>query len=116
MAATTYTIMLEQGIPYTQDFIVKNPDNSNKNLTGYTARMHFRTYYSSTDIVLSATTENGKLVITPVSSTCTISLTEADTTALTLAQYVYDLEIVDSLGVPIRLIQGNVKVNPEVTR
>lgn len=116
MAATTHNITVEQGAPFKLDFVVKNPDNSNKDLTGFTARMQFRTSYSSSTTELDATTVNQKLVINVSQSYCSIDLTATDTASLIYKSYVYDIELVDSLGVPLRLVQGTVTVNPEVTR
>ena len=116
MPATTYNLTIEQGIPFEQEFLVKNPDDSPKDLTGFTARMQFRTTHSSNNVALSATTVNAKIVINPITSTCKIILSEADTTNLTYSQYVYDLELVDASNKPLRLIEGTVTIKPEVTR
>lgn len=116
MPATNYNIQIEQGIPYSQEFIVKNADGSNKDLTGYTARMQFRVAYSSESPSLEATSANGKIVLNVGNASCTIELTESDTTLLSYNKYVYDLELVSSSSIPIRLIQGSVLVSPEVTR
>ena len=116
MPATNFTIEIEQGIPYNQDFIIKNLDGSNKDLTGFTARMQFREFVSSPAVSLNATTENGKLFIDSENSTLSILLTEDDTKFLSKNTYVYDLEIVNSANVPARLIKGSVKNSLEVTR
>ncbi len=114
--AQVHNITIEQGTPFTQEFLVKNPDNSNKDLTGYTARMQFRTAYSSSTVILDATTANGKLTIDVPNSKCSIVLSAADTASLLYYAYVYDIELVDSLNVPKRMVQGTVTINPEVTK
>lgn len=116
MAATTVNLLIEQGVPFTQVFRAKNADNSNKSLIGFTARMQFRTSYSSSTAELEATTENSKLIIDTADSLVQINLTEEDTQSLTYKQYVFDLELVDSSGVPLRFIQGTATISPEVTR
>lgn len=116
MAATTFNLYIEQGIPYSQTFIVKNPDLSLKDLTGYTARMQFRASYGNPAIAMNATTTNGRLIIDSGSSTCTIQLSEDDTSGLIFTAYVYDVELVSATLVPVRMVQGQVVVNPEVTR
>lgn len=114
--AQVHNISIDQGSPFVQEFIVKNPDNSNKNLSGYTARMQFRTAYSSSTVYLDATTVNGMLLIDVPTSKCTINLTAVDTANLSFSSYVYDIEIVDSNNIPTRMVQGTVKINPEVTK
>jgi hypothetical protein len=114
--AQIHNISIDQGSPYSQAFLVKNPDNSNKDLTGYSARMHFRTAYSSSTISLDATTANTKLVINIASSTVSINLSATDTASLTYHSYVYDIEIVDGSNIPQRMVQGTVTINPEVTK
>lgn len=116
MSATIFNLTIEQGIPYEQTFVVKNPDGSLKDLSGFSARMQFRLSHSSSDVNLEATTVNSKLVIDTLTSTCKISLNESDTQSLSYANYVYDIEIVDSLNKPIRLVMGKVTVSPEVTK
>lgn len=116
MAATPYNLTIEQGIPFGITFTVKNENGSNKDLTGYTARMHFRPYPSSSVLSFEGTTENLKLLINTATSTCSIALTEADTTSLNLNQYWYDIELVSSLGVPLRLTEGIVTLTFQVTR
>lgn len=114
MPAMQYNLTVEQGIPFIQEFLVRKADNSLKDLSGYTARMQFRLSHSSQVVELSATTENSKLEI--VGSTVKIKLTEADTAALKYLKYVYDIELVDPLYVPMRLVEGTVTLRPEVTR
>lgn len=116
MAATVYNFTIEQGIPYSCTFLVKNTNGSNKDLTGYTARMQIRSYASSTVVVVEATTANSKLVINTGASTCSIALTEADTAGLSLLEYVYDIELVSSTNIPLRLVQGKITNSREVTK
>lgn len=116
MAATKFDLEIEQGIPYKKKFLVRNEDNSLPNMTGWTARMQFRPYVSSSQVAVDASTANGKLIIDTGTSSIEINLSEADTTAFTSLKYVYDLELLDSLSKPIRLLQGSVSVSQEVTR
>lgn len=116
MSATIYNLEIEQGVPTNIILTVKNPNGSNKDLTGYTARMQIRVGYLSSEVTLEATTVNTKLSINTGASTVSINLTEDDTKSLVYSKYVYDLEIVSSTNVPIRLIQGECLVSPEVTK
>lgn len=116
MAATKLDLEIEQGIPYKKKFLVRNEDASLPNMTGWTARMQFRPYVSSSQVAVDASTSNSKLIIDTATSSIEINLSEADTTAFSSVKYVYDLELLDATSKPIRLLQGNVSVSQEVTR
>lgn len=114
--AATQNLTIDQGASFSTKFLVKNPDGSNKNLTGASARMQFRTSYSDSNIYLDATTLNSKLNIDTGTSICSIDLSDVDTSLLTYSTYFYDIEITESNGNVFRLVQGKVQVNPEITR
>jgi hypothetical protein len=48
MAVPAVNITIEQGTDYTQDFIVKNSDQSVLNLTGYTSLAKIRKFSDAT--------------------------------------------------------------------
>lgn len=114
--AAVHNLTIDQGSPFVQPFLIKNPDNSNKDLSGFTARMQFRVSVGNGYVYMDATTLNGKLLIDVPSSTVTINLSDEDTAGLYYSNYVYDIEIVDALGEPTRITQGNVFISSEVTR
>lgn len=114
--AASHNLALDQGSPFLQSFIIRNSDTSLKDLTGYTARMQFRLSPGAPYVYLDATTENGKLQIDTVLSSCTINLSDTDTSNLVYCQYVYDIEIVNASSIPLRIVQGYVVVTPEITR
>lgn len=116
MAATIVDLVIEQGSPFTKVFRAKNSDNSDKDLTGYLARMQIRETYSSSAVALDLTTENAKLSIDAQHSLVTIQISHDDTALLDSKRYVYDLELIDSSAVPFRFIMGAIQVSPEVTR
>ncbi len=79
------------------------------NLTGYTARAQIRAQYSSATAVsfaFSALDSTGIFEAT---------LTAVQTAALAAGDYVWDLELVQGSEV-LRLLEGKVKVRPEVTK
>ena len=45
-----------------------------------------------------------------------MNMTSSTTGAIEEGMYVYDIEITSSTGTVTRLMEGNVTVNPEVTR
>jgi hypothetical protein len=116
-ALITENITINQGaaLQYPK-FEYLNDDLSARDLTGYTARMHIREFIEDTATVAELTTENGGITIDAVTAEIFLYLSPADTAALTIRQGVYDLEIVPPDGKVVRLAEGKVKVDPEVTR
>ncbi len=116
MSAGSYDLYIEQGATLSLPIVWKDSDGNVVNITGYTARMQVRQTVPATTILLSATTENGKLVIDGSNGKVTILLSAADTTAITWLTGVYDLELISGSGVVTRLLEGSVSVSREVTR
>jgi hypothetical protein len=105
--ATYSNLFIDQG----SDFSF-NVDLSGVDLDNYTARGQIRKSYSSTtatDFIIVINTNNDSL---------DISLLAADTSALKAGTYVYDVEVLSNDPTPIvtRVIEGQVFVNPRVTR
>lgn len=86
------------------------------NLTDYSARMQARTSHISGTAVLTLTTENGKITLGGAAGTITLSLSAADTAAITQQSLAYDLELVSVGGEVTRLVEGQIVLTPEVTR
>lgn len=116
MPAGQYNFDIEQGVAFARIMNLKDSNGVTMNLTGYSARMQIRPYVSSTEVLIEATTANGKLIITPLTGVLTLSLSATDTTQLAYTKAVYDIELVDNVGTPIRLLQGEITVSREVTR
>ena len=111
MAAGTYNFILEQGATFNRILTVKE-NNSAMNLTNYTVASKMRSTHDSGTVVGTFTctisdAANGKI---------TMQMTNSTTSAIEEGIYVYDLEITASSGTVTRIMQGNVTVNPEVTR
>ena len=86
------------------------------NLTNYTARMQARTSHISGTAVLDLTTANSKITLGGTAGTIVLSLSAADTAAITQSSLSYDLELVSAGGVVTRLVEGQIVLTPEVTR
>ena len=115
MTPGKYNIVCPQGSTLSQE-LTYSINAINVDLTGYTARMQVREKHTSTSTVLSATTENGGIVLGGEEGTITIVASSSTTTALVAKEYVYDLELISSGGQVTRLIEGKFIVTPEVTR
>lgn len=115
MLAGTHNFTIDQGAYWQRLIKLFNPDESIYNLTGYTARMHLRRDIKAASPVIALTTENGRIAINGAAGTITLTLQAADTATIQ-HDCVYDLEIIAGDGKPYRVIQGNIRLNPEVTR
>lgn len=114
MISGVYNFTIEQGATFSRTIVVKNPDNTLYDLTGYTARMQIRRDIASTEVMSTLTTENGKIGLGGDNGEISLNLSATDTAAIT-RNGVYDLEIVSGATV-FRLLRGAVTLNPEVTR
>jgi hypothetical protein len=83
-------------------------------LAGCTARMSVKDKVGGTQL-LSLTTLNSRIVLDNTAKTITLTLTAADTAALTWKTGVYDLELVAADTTVSLLLSGKVTVSPEIT-
>lgn len=115
MAATTYDILIEQGATFSQVITYKDVGVA-VNLTGYTARMQVRATIEAATALIDLTTANGRIALGGAAGTITLSISAADTEALTAGRGVYDLELVSGSGIVTRLLQGVATISRNVTR
>jgi hypothetical protein len=85
-------------------------------LTGYSARMQIRASVAAPAVLLDFTVANGRIIIDEPNGIIRLRLEEADTSAITWKQGVFDLEVIQPNGDVFRLIQGAVRTSPETTR
>lgn len=103
-------LSIDQGSSFSSVVTVEGPDGLVFNLTGYTARGQIRKTYTSATYTAFATA-----IPTPTDGKINISLTATQTAALKAGRYMYDIEIVQGTNV-IRVIEGQVEVNPRITK
>lgn len=86
-----------------------------KDLTNYSAAAKMKRNFNSD----SADTTDFSVAITPTDGVVTLSLTNTQTDALKVGNYVYDVEIsfVDSNSSTVveRILEGKIRVSPSVT-
>ena len=126
MSAGRYDITLEQGATFDLPLRYRAPSGNAVNLTGYSARMQVREAPASAVIVEfnSALTANGFILMSGSASdredgengNLRVFMTAANTAALPRTSARYDLELRDSSGYVIRLIEGQFRVEPEITK
>jgi hypothetical protein len=115
MAAGTYDITIEQGATFRLELVYKDDAAEPIDLTGYTARMKIKITNPSVPDIIELTTENGGIIITPLTGMIELYISEEDTEDLRFTTAVYDLELINEEGVQ-RLIQGSVSFSKEVTK
>ncbi len=119
MSAGIYDFYIEQGATFQKIISWKDSNGDPIDLTGFTARMQFRSQISSDTVLMTATTENGKIVLGNGLGTVTITLSATETADFDFACAVYDLELQSSPlngSIVTRLLEGSVNVSKEVTR
>lgn len=116
MSAGVYDFYIEQGATFNQPLVWKDSSGTAVNVTGYTARMQIRKTVDATTVILTLTTENGRITVGTSNGLITLLVSAADTAALTSFCGVYDLEVISPTGVVTRLLEGQVEVSKEVTR
>jgi hypothetical protein len=116
--ATHYDIVIDKGADLALTFTVRNDgDDTLANLTGYTARLQARPSPESATVYLTLTSSPAAgLALGGAAGTVTLSLTAAQTAALTWAAADYDLFITSAGGVVTRLLYGKMFVRPRVTQ
>jgi len=114
MLAGLLDIEIEQGATFNLEFLYQDDEGTPINLTGMTARMQLRRTYNSPDALISLTTENSRITITPLLGKIVLNISATDTAPLT-GSGVYDLELVNG-PVVNRILQGSYSVCPEATK
>ena len=109
--ASISNILIDQGATFTTTVTVTDANGDAVNLSGYSVAAQIRkTFLSSTATAFTATISNAS------SGEITISLSPTQTTALEAGRFVYDVLITASGGTKTRVVEGQVTVNPSVTR
>lgn len=113
--AATYKLEIDQGSDINLPLTLYEDDGETEAvLTGYTARLQARENIDSTVKLLDLTTENDGITIS--GGTITIVIPAATTSAMTVYNGQFDLELIDPDGKVERLLQGPFVVSREVTR
>jgi hypothetical protein len=113
--AGEYDITIEQGSGFSLSLSYEAPEGSPVDFTDSTARLHVRSKFGVTEKLIDLTTENGGIEL-GADGSIELSMTAAQTAALTFGRGVYDLEIVPPAGEPYKIIKGNVFLKREATR
>ncbi|MFD9948826.1 hypothetical protein ACFWYW_46755 [Nonomuraea sp. NPDC059023] len=118
MGAAHYDLLIEQGTHYERLLrLTSRESGAALDLTGCVLRAQVRVRHSAPDVLYELTQANGRLVITDAAAgLAQLTIPAADSAAWPWRAGVYDVELVDAGGRPVRLMKGAVIVSPEVTR
>ena len=111
--ATISNIFIDCGADFTTTVSVTDSSGSALNLTNYTAAAQIRKTYESSSatvaftVAFNADRTTGKI---------DISLTGAQTAAISQGRYVYDVVIIAAGGDKTRVVEGIATINPSVSR
>jgi hypothetical protein len=115
MAAGKYDITIEQGATFRMKLRWKDSEGEAVDFTGYAARMQIRQFVQSDEVLLSLNTGNGGISFDNDGFINVLATAEQTEEIADLAG-VYDLEMVSADNTVTRLIEGKVRISPEVTR
>ena len=104
-------IFIDQGATFTTTVTVTDSNGDAVSLAGYSAAAQIRkSYSSSTSTAFTTSISNAS------GGEITITLSDTQTAALEAGRYLYDVLITASGGDKTRVVEGQVTVNPSVTR
>lgn len=115
MIPGSHNFTIKQGATFSRRIRIKNPDGTPFNLTGYSARMQIRRQITDTAFYVELTTANGRITINPTQGEINLYLSDEVTQTIP-RDGVYDLEIENTYGEKFYVIEGLVRLRPEVTR
>ena len=109
--ASISNIFIDQGADFTTTVTVTDSNGDAVSLLGYSAAAQIRkSYSSSTSTAFTTSISNAS------GGEITITLSDTQTAALEAGRYLYDVLITASGGDKTRVVEGQVTVNPSVTR
>ena len=108
--AQKVNLSVDQGASYQTSVAVKDANDNVADLTGWTGAGQLRKHYSS-----SNSTSFG-VAVDANSGIVMLSLTANQTGSLLGGRYVYDVELTDGANNILRIVEGIVSVNPQVTK
>lgn len=116
MPALNLDLTVEQGTTWAHGFIPKI-NGSPVLAAGWTAKAQARTAVPDPEILHEWSTDLGNASVDATSGVVTLSIRPAESSAWAWRLAVYDLEVTSPDGATTyRVVQGKIRVSPEVTR
>lgn len=109
--ATTAYLDIDQGSDFVAVMELENDDGTPMNLSGFTVYSQFRkSYQSVTGYSFVTTVDNAAL------GKIKLSLLGSVSSGIKPGRYLYDIEIISALGNKVRVVEGIITINPEITK
>lgn len=115
MSAGKYNFEIEAGATFTRTITYKDSEDTAIDLTGADVRMQIRDSYGEGDPLVSLSSPSSGITFTSNTGEFVITITATQTDNLNVRQGVYDIEIEYQSGTVERVLEGRVKVSPQVT-
>jgi glutamine cyclotransferase len=109
--AIIQNLTIDQDADFTQTLTIKDSTGTVVDITGQTVTSKMRKTHLS-----SSATSFTTAIVSGTDGTCSITLTDSVTAALTEGRYVWDLTTTDGSSLVTRRLEGRVTVTPSVTR
>ena len=116
MAAGYHHFIIEQGATFQNTLTLKDSADAVINLTGYSAEMDLRKNQDDTTEVITLTVANSRVVMGGAAGTIKLVISASDTSALTVGDGVYDIELTDADGKVDRILEGTYSIRGNVSR
>lgn len=112
-----HNLTVYQGSDYRRALELKDEAATLMNLTGYVFRGQARTSYAASSPVFSFSFTLRNQATDPGLVDMLLSATDTAAASITkITEYIYDIEMVTATGDVKRIIEGTLKLHPEVTR
>lgn len=116
MAAGYHHFIIEQGATFQNTLTLKDSSDAVINLTGYSAEMDLRKNQDDSTEVITLTVANSRVVMGGAAGTVKLVISASDTSALTVGDGVYDIELTDADGKVDRILEGTYSIRGNVSR
>lgn len=107
--STRANIVIDQGTTFSTVITINDSAGTPVDLTYYTVKSQFRKTYNSTNAYSFSVSANSTGAIT-------MSINATASAAVPAGRYVYDLVLTDIAGAASRVVEGQVTINPSVSR
>lgn len=112
-----YDLRIDRGADWAFDWVWKNSDGTLKDLSDISeVTCDFRSRADDSVTLVEFSIANGKSSVNTGTSTITLSLTAAETAALSFNEAVYDILITYDDGRVTKPFRGDIQLTPAVTR
>ncbi len=108
--ATIQNITVDQDADFTETLTIKDSTGTVVDISGQTVTSKLRKTHLSTSATAFTTA-----IVSGTDGTCSITLTDTVTAALTEGRYVWDLTTTTSGGFANRRVEGGLIITPSVT-